>query len=45
MSFGGRNRDVVRRWVTEAEARGFRALMVTVDAQRLGNREADARNK
>ncbi|KXZ56607.1 hypothetical protein GPECTOR_1g547 [Gonium pectorale] len=40
-----RNRDVVRRWVTEAEARGFRALMVTVDAQRLGNREADARNK
>ncbi|KAG2450066.1 hypothetical protein HYH02_000170 [Chlamydomonas schloesseri] len=40
-----RNRDVVRRWVTEAEARGFKALMVTVDAQRLGNREADARNK
>ncbi|EFJ52009.1 hypothetical protein VOLCADRAFT_56216 [Volvox carteri f. nagariensis] len=40
-----RNRDVVRRWVTEAEVRGFKALMVTVDAQRLGNREADERNK
>ncbi|GIL43172.1 hypothetical protein Vafri_986 [Volvox africanus] len=40
-----RNRNVVRRWVTEAEERGFKALMVTVDAQRLGNREADARNK
>lgn len=40
-----RNRDVVRSWVQEAEALGYKAIMVTVDAQRLGFREADERNR
>jgi (S)-2-hydroxy-acid oxidase len=40
-----RNRDVVAQWVAKAEALGFKALMVTVDAQRLGRREADERNR
>jgi isopentenyl diphosphate isomerase/L-lactate dehydrogenase-like FMN-dependent dehydrogenase len=35
-----RNRAVVADWVRRAERAGFRALMVTVDAQRLGRREA-----
>ena len=40
-----RNRDVVRGWVRRAEALGFRALVLTVDAQRLGKREKDERNR
>lgn len=40
-----RNRDIVRGWVQQAEALGFKALMVTVDAPRLAKREADERNK
>jgi isopentenyl diphosphate isomerase/L-lactate dehydrogenase-like FMN-dependent dehydrogenase len=40
-----RKRDVVRSWVQEAEALGYKAIMVTVDAQRLGFREADERNR
>jgi len=40
-----KNRDVVRGWVQKAERLGFKAVMVTVDAQRLGRREADERNR
>lgn len=40
-----KNRDVVKGWVQRAEALGFKALVVTVDAQRLGRREADERNR
>lgn len=40
-----RNREVVRGWVKQAEALGFKALVVTVDAQRLGKREKDERNR
>jgi isopentenyl diphosphate isomerase/L-lactate dehydrogenase-like FMN-dependent dehydrogenase len=40
-----RNRQVVQSWVQEAEALGYKAIMVTVDAQRLGYREADERNR
>ena len=40
-----KNRAVVLGWVRQAEALGFRALVVTVDAQRLGKREADERNR
>ncbi|MEW5303511.1 MAG: hypothetical protein WDW36_006196 [Sanguina aurantia] len=39
-----RDRGLVTRWVREAEALGYTAIMVTVDAQRLGHREADERN-
>lgn len=39
------DRGVVARWVAAAERVGFTALMVTVDAQRLGRREADERNR
>jgi len=40
-----RDRGVVEQWVRTAEAQGFKALCVTVDAQRLGRREADERNR
>ena len=40
-----KNREVVRGWVQQAEALGFKALIVTVDAQRLGRREADEKNR
>ncbi len=36
---------MVRAWVQRAEALGFKAVMVTVDAPRLGRREADERNR
>jgi (S)-2-hydroxy-acid oxidase len=35
----------VQSWVQQAEALGYKAIMVTVDAQRLGYREADERNR
>ncbi|KAG1681126.1 hypothetical protein FOA52_015568 [Chlamydomonas sp. UWO 241] len=40
-----RNRDVVAAWVRAAEVLGFKALVVTVDAPRLGKREDDERNR
>lgn len=40
-----KDRTVVNQWVQRAEALGFRALMVTVDAPRLGRREADERDR
>lgn len=40
-----RDRSIVEGWVRQAEAAGYRAIVVTVDAQRLGRREADERNR
>jgi len=40
-----RDRAAVERWVRDAERLGYRALVVTVDAPRLGRREADERNR
>jgi (S)-2-hydroxy-acid oxidase len=40
-----RNREIARSLVATAERLGYRALVVTVDAPRLGNREADERNR
>lgn len=39
-----KDRGVVEQWVREAQAAGYAALMLTVDAPRLGKREADERN-
>ncbi|UJR34002.1 hypothetical protein I4U23_021416 [Adineta vaga] len=39
-----RDREFTARLVQRAEKAGFRALVVTVDASRFGNREADRRN-
>ncbi|KAF6266545.1 glycolate oxidase [Scenedesmus sp. NREL 46B-D3] len=40
-----RDRQVVEGWVRQAEAAGYKALVITVDAPRLGRREADERNR
>jgi isopentenyl diphosphate isomerase/L-lactate dehydrogenase-like FMN-dependent dehydrogenase len=40
-----RDRQIVEGWVRQAEAAGYKALVVTVDAPRLGRREADERNR
>ena len=40
-----RDRDVTRSLVERAEAAGYEALVVTVDAPLLGRRERDARNR
>lgn len=40
-----RDRDIARNLVRDAEANGFSALVLTVDAPQLGKREADQRNK
>lgn len=40
-----RDREVVKTWVRQAEELGFKALVVTVDAPRLGRREKDERNR
>lgn len=40
-----KDRQLVAQWVRQAEAAGFKALVITVDAQRLGMREADVRNR
>lgn len=40
-----RDREAVAQWVGKAERLGYRAIMVTVDAQKLGRREADERNR
>ncbi|CAF0763620.1 unnamed protein product [Adineta ricciae] len=39
-----KDREFTTRLVQRAEKAGFRALVVTVDASRFGNREADRRN-
>jgi isopentenyl diphosphate isomerase/L-lactate dehydrogenase-like FMN-dependent dehydrogenase len=39
-----KDRGVVEQWVREAQAAGYAALVLTVDAPRLGKREADERN-
>jgi (S)-2-hydroxy-acid oxidase len=38
-------RDVTASIVKDAEKAGYKALVITIDAPRLGNREADDRNK
>ncbi|CAG8696958.1 8882_t:CDS:1 [Dentiscutata erythropus] len=40
-----RNRDITQRVVQNAEAKGCRALFITVDAPQLGRREKDMRMK
>ncbi len=40
-----RNRGMVEAVVRRAEQLRFKALVITVDAQRLGKREADERNR
>jgi hypothetical protein len=40
-----KDRGLVESWIRQAEAAGYKAIMVTVDAQRLGKREADQRNR
>jgi len=40
-----KERDVTRRFVERAEAAGFRAICLTVDLPRVGNRERDLRNR
>lgn len=40
-----RDRQIVEGWVRQAEAAGYKALVITVDAPRLGRREADERNR
>lgn len=40
-----RDRGLVEQWVREAERLGYKALVITVDAPRLGRREADERNR
>ena len=40
-----RNRTLVTQWVMEAESYGFKALIVTVDAPRLGKRERAVKNR
>ena len=40
-----KNRDITKRIVQHAEARGCRGLFVTVDAPQLGRREKDMRSK
>ncbi|KAF8473133.1 L-lactate dehydrogenase [Kalaharituber pfeilii] len=40
-----KNRDITRRIVQHAEARGCKALFITVDAPQLGRREKDMRSK
>ncbi|KAJ3163504.1 hypothetical protein HDU86_000084 [Geranomyces michiganensis] len=40
-----RDRDVTRRIIQQAEAKGCKALFITVDAPTLGHREKDMRTK
>jgi (S)-2-hydroxy-acid oxidase len=39
------NRDVAEQLVRRAEQAGYTAIVLTVDAPRLGRREADIKNK
>jgi len=40
-----RDKSVVRDMVTEAEELGYRAIVLTVDAPKIGKREADEKNR
>lgn len=40
-----RDREITRKYVQHAEARGIKALFITVDAPQLGRREKDMRMK
>jgi (S)-2-hydroxy-acid oxidase len=40
-----KDRAIVEGWVRSAERLGYKALVITVDAPRLGRREADERNR
>jgi (S)-2-hydroxy-acid oxidase len=40
-----RNRHVAEQLVRRAEQAGYTAIVLTVDAPRLGRREADIKNK
>lgn len=40
-----RDREITRKYVQHAEARGVKALFITVDAPQLGRREKDMRMK
>ena len=40
-----RDREVTRKYVQHAEARGIKGLFITVDAPQLGRREKDMRMK
>ncbi|PLB35991.1 L-lactate dehydrogenase (cytochrome) [Aspergillus candidus] len=40
-----RNRDITKRIIEHAEARGCKGLFITVDAPQLGRREKDMRSK
>src|SRR5204863_2788555 len=40
-----RDRDVTRSLVARAEAKGYRAIVLTVDMPRMGRRERDLRNR
>merc|ERR1712086_558436 len=39
------DREVTKKYVQTAEAKGCKALFITVDAPQLGRREKDMRNK
>ena len=40
-----RDREITRKYVQHAEARGIKGLFITVDAPQLGRREKDMRMK
>ena len=40
-----RDREITKRYVQHAEARGVKGLFITVDAPQLGRREKDMRMK
>jgi len=40
-----KNRNVVAQLVIRAERAGFKAIALTVDTPRLGQRESDIRNR
>ena len=40
-----RDREITRKYVQHAEARGVKGLFITVDAPQLGRREKDMRMK
>lgn len=40
-----KNRSIVKQLVRRAETAGFKAIVVTGDAPRLGRRESDIKNR
>lgn len=45
LRYVNRDREITRKYVQHAEARGVKALFITVDAPQLGRREKDMRMK